>query len=210
VKEYYVERPAEVEVYHHSNGTDVILRKNITQDKDEEGNERWACEEAQVRLVGTVAEASVHADFSRYWAVATGEEPLYDVKQRKIAAMSEACRAAIVAGFDVSLPDGKNHHFSLTVEDQLNMNALFGLMASGAQQVPYHADGEPCIYFSSEDMAVVIQAATAHKTWHESYFNSLKAYINSKRTAATVDAIFYGIDIPAQYQSDVLQTLQKA
>ena len=57
---------------------------------------------------------------------------------------------------------------------------------------------------------MVIQAATAHKTWHESYFNSLKAYINSKRTAATVDAIFYGTAIPAQYQSDVLQTLQEA
>lgn len=210
MKEFYVEHPAEVEVYHHSNGTDAILRKNIVQEQDEEGNERWACDEAQARLAGTVAEASVRANFSMYWAVATGEEPLYDVKQRKIAAMSETCRAAIVAGFDVTLSDGKKHHFSLTVEDQLNMNALFGLMASGAEQVPYHADGEPCSYFSVEDMSIVIQAATAHKTWHESYFNSLKAYINSKRTAATVDAIYYGVEIPEQYQSDVLQTLQKA
>lgn len=210
MKEFYAVCPAEVEVHHHSGCTDIILRKNIAQDKDEEGNDRWACEEAQARLAGTVSEASVHADFSRYWAVATGEEPLYDVKQRKIAAMSEACRAAIVAGFNVALSDGKGHHFSLTVEDQLNMNALFGLMASGAEQVPYHADGEQCAYFSATDMSAVIQAATAHKTWHESYFNSLKTYINSKRTAATVDAIFYGIEIPEQYQSDVLQTLQEA
>lgn len=210
MKEFYAVCPAEVEAHHHSGCTDVILRKNIAQEQDEEGNDRWACDEAQTRISGTVSEASVHADFSRYWAVATGEEPLCDLKQRKIATMSEACRAAIVAGFDVALSDGKSHHFSLTVEDQLNMNALFGLMASGAQQVPYHADGEQCAYFSAPDMTAVIQAATAHKTWHESYFNSLKAYINSKRTAATVDAIFYGIDIPAQYQSDVLQTLQEA
>ena len=207
MKEFYVDKPAEIEVYTHGGCTDIILRKSIAQDADEEGNPRWTCEERQMRQPGTISAESVKADFSIFWAVAGGEEPLNTIKANKTAEMSAACRAAIVAGFDVTLSDGKDHHFSLTVEDQLNLNALFGLLASGAQQVPYHADGETCVYFTAADMQTVVQEATAHKTYHESYFNSLKAYIASKRTAASVDAIEYGTEIPEQYQSDVLKAL---
>lgn len=207
MKEFYVDKPAEIEVYTHGGCTDIILRKSIAQEADEEGSQRWACEERQMRQPGTISAESVKADFSIFWAVAGGEEPLNTIKANKTAEMSAACRAAIVAGFDVTLSDGKDHHFSLTVEDQLNLNALFGLLAAGAEQVPYHADGETCVYFTAADMQTVVQEATAHKTYHESYFNSLKAYIASKRTAAAVNAIEYGTEIPEQYQSDVLKAL---
>lgn len=210
MKEFYVDKPAEIEVYTHGGNTDIIMRKSITQEADEDGNMRWTCEERQMRQPGTVSAESVKADISIIWAVAGGEEPLNTIKANKTAEMSAACRAAIVAGFDVTLSDGKDHHFSLTVEDQLNLNALFGLLATGAEQVPYHADGETCMYFTAADMQTVVQEATAHKTYHESYFNSLKAYIASKRTAASVDAIEYGTEIPEQYQSDVLKALLEA
>lgn len=210
MKEYYVDKPAEIEVYTHGGCTDIILRKSIAQESDEDGNMRWTCEERQMRQPGTISAESVKADFSIFWAVAGGEEPLNTIKANKTTEMSAACRAAIVAGFDVTLSDGKDHHFSLTVEDQLNLNALFGLLATGAEQVPYHADGETCMYFTAADMQTVVQEATAHKTYHESYFNSLKAYIASKRTAASVHAIEYGTEIPEQYQSDVLKTLLEA
>lgn len=210
MKEYYVGKPAEIEVYTHGGCTDIILRKSIAQESDEDGNMRWTCEERQMRQPGTISAESVKADFSIFWAVAGGEEPLNTIKANKTAEMSAACRAAIVAGFDVTLSDGKDHHFSLTVEDQLNLNALFGLLATGAEQVPYHADGETCMYFTAADMQTVVQEATAHKTYHESYFNSLKAYIASKRTAASVHAIEYGTEIPEQYQSDVLKALLEA
>ena len=210
MKEYYVDKPAEIEVYTHGGCTDIILRKSIAQESDEDGNMRWTCEERQMRQPGTISAESVKADFSIFWAVAGGEEPLNTIKANKTAEMSAACRAAIVAGFDVMLSDGKDHHFSLTVEDQLNLNALFGLLATGAEQVPYHADGETCMYFTAADMQTVVQEATAHKTYHESYFNSLKAYIASKRTAASVHAIEYGTEIPEQYQSDVLKALLEA
>lgn len=210
MKEFYVDKPAEIEVYTHGGCTDIILRKSIAQDADEEGNPRWTCEERQMRQPGTISADSVKADFPIFWAVAGGEEPLNTVKANKTAEMSAACRSAIIAGFDVILSDGKDHHFSLTVEDQLNLNALFGLLAAGAEQVPYHADGETCVYYPAADMQTVVQEATAHKTYHESYFNSLKAYIASKRTAASVNAIEYGTEIPEQYQSDVLKALLEA
>lgn len=210
MKECYVVKPADTEVYIHGGGSDIILRKSIQEVTDEESGTRWECDERQFRYDTPVSFATVKSNFSRFWALAGGESPLEDVKAKKIADMSEACRNAIIAGFDVALSDGKTHHFSMTIEDQLNINALYGLLASGMEQVPYHADGEACEYFSAEDFGAIVQAATAHKTYHESYFNSMKSFINSKRTVDTVNAIFYGMEIPAQYQSEVLVALQEA
>ena len=120
-----------------------------------------------------------------------------------------AQRDGIIAGFDVVLSDGKSRHYSMTVEDQLNINSLYGLLAAGMEQVPYHADGDVCEYYTAQDFGLIVQKAAAHKTYQESYFNSLKTYINSKRTAGTVDEIYYGVKIPEQYQSDVLKALQE-
>lgn len=210
MKECYAREPLVVETYTIGGGTDIIMRKNIAMTHDEDGNERWECDERQIRYGSAVSLSEVKANLSRFWALAGGEIPLEEVKEAKISEMSSACREAIIAGFDVVLADGKSRHFSMTVEDQLNINSLYGLLASGMTQVPYHADGEVCEYFSAEDFGIIVQTATAHKTYHESYFNSLKSYITSKRTAASVDAITYGVEIPAQYQSDVLKALQEA
>ena len=92
MKEFYVDKPAEIEVYSHGGATDIILRKNIAQEQDEDGNERWTCEERQVRQLGTISAASVKSDFSGWWAVAGGEEPLDAIKARKAEEMSAACR----------------------------------------------------------------------------------------------------------------------
>ena len=95
MKEYYVDKPAEIEVYTHGGCTDIILRKSIAQESDEDGNMRWTCEERQMRQPGTISAESVKADFSIFWAVAGGEEPLNTIKANKTAEMSAACRAAI-------------------------------------------------------------------------------------------------------------------
>ena len=126
MKECYVVKPADTEVYIHGGGSDIILRKNIQEVPDEEAGTRWECDERQFRYDTPVSFATVKSNFSRFWALAGGESPLEDVKAKKIADMSEACRNAIIAGFDVLLSDGKPHHFSMTIEDQLNINAHVG------------------------------------------------------------------------------------
>lgn len=210
MKENYVLKPAEIEVFTHEGISDIIMRKNIQEVLDDESGAKWECDERQMRTASAVSLSDVKANLSRYWAIAGSEPVLEDVKAEKIRDLSDACHAAITSGFDVVLSDGKVHHFSMTVEDQLNINSLYGLIASGAAQVPYHADGEPCVYFSAEEFAKVAQGATAHKTYHESYYNSLKTFVASKRTEASVKAISYGVEIPEQYQSDVLKALQEA
>lgn len=127
------------------------------------------------------------------------------LKSVKCSAMSEACGETITAGVSVTLSDGESHHFSLTVEDQVNLLSLQALAASGLTAIPYHADGESCKCFSTEDFTTVVTAATAWKTYHESYYNSLRTYINALETAEEIAAVEYGMEIPEQYQSEVLK-----
>ena len=132
------------------------------------------------------------------------------LRSLKIKEMSEKCRASIISGVDVTLSDGAQHHFSLTVEDQLNLVSLSALTMQGQEQIPYHADGEPCRFFSSEDFQAVVAAATEWKTMQESYFNSLKVYIQSVDDAVELAAIEYGAAVPAEYWSTVLEALYQS
>lgn len=130
------------------------------------------------------------------------------LKDARIRDMSTACNAAIVGGVDVVLSDGQKHHFSLSVEDQLNILSLSALLMQGQSEAPYHADGEPCKFFSAADLQTVATAATAWKMHHESYFNSLKAYILSMSSAGEIATVAYGMEIPHEYRSQVLLSME--
>lgn len=121
---------------------------------------------------------------------------------KKIKAMKNACEAAITNGFDVG-----NAHYSLTIQDQLNLITLSGMADAGLDEIPYHADNESCRYFTADEIKAIIAGATAHKTYHTTYFNSLKAYIQSLNDMADIAAVYYGMEIPDYYKSDVLKDL---
>lgn len=123
------------------------------------------------------------------------------------AAMREACAAAITGGVDVTLGDGQTCHFSLTIEDQMNLISLQSMVDAGAEAVPYHADGEECRYYSAEDFHTITQAATMWKLYQESYFNSLRGYIQSLESEDELEAVQYGMEIPEAFQTDVLRQL---
>lgn len=134
-----------------------------------------------------------------------------DITQEEvIAAMSDACNQAIVSGVDVTLSDGGTYHFGLSIEDQINMMNLQSMVLSGAESVPYHADGAGCRYYSADDFNKIAEAATAWKLYHESYFNSLREYIKSLDTNEELGNVEYGMEIPEEYQTDVLQQLTGA
>ena len=135
---------------------------------------------------------------------------LEEIKTQKISEMSTACNTTITNGFDVDLSTGKEH-FSLKVEDQLN---LFGKQAQISQNVStinegkgyeYHQDGEYCKYYSLEDMLLIINTATAYKSYHTTYCNSLFRWIEQMNTKEDVNTVYYGIEIPEEYQSEVLK-----
>ena len=129
------------------------------------------------------------------------------VRTSKIAEMSNTCRATIEGGFDLELR-GEIHHFSLDTQDQLNLISL-SVMAQTQELIPYHADGESCIFYTAEEIQQIVTTATTFKIYHTTYYNALKGYINSLETIEKISAIVYGTPIPEEYKTDVLKALEE-
>ena len=115
----------------------------------------------------------------------------------------------IYNGVSVTLTDGTTEHFALTEHDQLNLFGKQSQLAAGVDQLEYHADGQPCRYYSAADMQTIIAAAMWHVSYHTTYCNALNMWISGCETAEDVQAIYYGADVPAEYQSEVLQAYLK-
>lgn len=138
--------------------------------------------------------------------VPTPPELLAAAQVAKRSEMSAACEQAIYGGVDVTLADGTTEHFSLTEHDQLNLFGKQAQLAAGMEQLEYHADGQPCRYYSAADMQAIIQAAMWHVSYHTTYCNAVNMWTSGCQTADEVQAIFYGANVPEEYQSEVLQT----
>ena len=127
-------------------------------------------------------------------------------RNTKINEMSNICRQTIEEGFDLEIRD-EIRHFSLDTQDQLNLISL-SIMAQTQSLIPYHADGEECIFYTNEEINEIVETANAFRIYHTTYYNALKNYINALESIADISAIEYGIDIPEEYQTDVLKALQ--
>lgn len=124
------------------------------------------------------------------------------VKQLKLAALSNACHQAIENGFDV-----ESEHYSLSAYDQLNIATLSSLIANGKTEVLYHADGKPVEYYSASRFKLIAEMAAYHIWYHTTYYNTLKAYVNSLENEKDILAIQYGDEIPEEYQTAILKNL---
>ena len=140
------------------------------------------------------------------------ENPIEEItvefmREAKINEMSSTCHNIIENGFDLELR-GEIHHFSLTTQDQLNLISLSS-MAQTQSLIPYHADGEECIFYTSEEIGEIVATATSFKIYHTTYYNALKGYINALDSVEAIGAITYGTEIPEEYKSDVLKALEQ-
>lgn len=129
------------------------------------------------------------------------------VKDRKIEYMSYLCNQTIEKGIKVILSDGELHTFALTEKDQTNLMGRLTQINAGALQVSYHADNDICVYYSAEDMMKIIQTSMFYIDFQTTYFNSLKHYINSMDNLINVSSVYYGMEIPEEYQSEPLKDL---
>ena len=123
------------------------------------------------------------------------------VRDIKIKELSLECNKAITAGFDLELSDGEQHHFSMSLEDQANLNTASMQILGGDEEIPYHADGEEYKMFSSEDMISVIGAANQHKLKELAYFGCLKTWVSGLVRIKSIQEVKYGDEIPKRYQS---------
>ena len=130
---------------------------------------------------------------------------LAELQVAKKAEVAAACEQAIYRGVSVTLADGDIEHFSLTEHDQINLFGKQAQLAAGADQLEYHADGQPCRYYSATDMQSIIQAAMWHVSYHTTYCNAINMWIAGCQEQEEVTEIFYGADVPEEYQSEVLR-----
>lgn len=130
---------------------------------------------------------------------------LEEVKLWKKNEISTACEKIIHDGIDVVMPDGSVEHFSLESNDQINLFGKQAQLAAGVTQLEYHQDGHPCRYYTAEEMRLIIKEAMEHVSYHTTYCNAMNMWIAGAETVEEVNAIFYGADIPEEYQSEVLK-----
>lgn len=133
------------------------------------------------------------------------EPTLVELQAAKKQEISQACEQTIYSGVSVTLADGSSEHFALTEHDQLNLFGKQVQLAAGAEQLEYHSDGQPCRYYSAADMQTIITTAMWHVSYHTTYCNALNMWVAGTETADDLQQIFYGANVPEQYQSEVLK-----
>jgi hypothetical protein len=133
------------------------------------------------------------------------------IKERKIAELSGACEANIVVGIDVDTTMGVEH-FSLEITDQIEITNQFNEVLAGATQVLYHADGAGgnCRLFTAQEMTDIAIAVKSHVTYHKTYFNELKAWVNRCATVEAVTAIAYGASLPEDLDNHLVSLVGKS
>ena len=129
---------------------------------------------------------------------------LEEVKTQKKGEISVARENTIHSGIDVKIGE-EWEHFSLQTNDQINLFGKQYQLTNGATSVEYHQDGFPCKYYSAEDMMKIITAAMEWVSYHTTYCNALNMWIAGAASKDEVNTIYYGADIPEEYQSEVLK-----
>ena len=129
------------------------------------------------------------------------------VKEQKIASLRKDCDNAILNGVDVILADGFEYHFSMTIQDQLNLNAICSMIERGETNIIYHADGEPYRQFSNQEILDIVTAAYNNRVYQTVYYSCLKEYVNSLDNMIDVNQIVYGVAIPENFQSETLKAM---
>ena len=106
------------------------------------------------------------------------ENPTIDyIRSSKIAELKSACNKAITNGIDVKLSDGETRHFSMSLEDQINLLTMAYLSDESV--------------YSTEDMKTIIAEINAFKNRHIAKFKKLKDRVSSLNTIQEVSAVNY-------------------
>ena len=106
------------------------------------------------------------------------ENPTIDyVRSSKISELKHDCNKAITNGVDIKLSDGETRHFSMSLEDQINLLTMAYL-------------GDESVY-STKDMKTIITETNAFKNCHIAKFKQLKDRVNSLNTIQEVSAVNY-------------------
>lgn len=131
-----------------------------------------------------------------------------DARKEKYQEIATACEQTIYAGVDVSTSSGVEH-FSLTEKDQINLFGKKMQLLAGEEKLEYHEDGQPCKYFSAADMQNIVDRAMFFVSYNTTYCNAMNMWIKSIKKPGDLDQIKWGMEIPEEFQNEVLKDYMK-
>lgn len=198
---------------------DVWLRANQKiVPETEEKSRSYEADEIFCRVIADeISEEEIKSDFDFWFEQLKTEDDGASADKLSIAnfamnkkeELSKVCESTIYAGVDVELSTG-TEHFSLTVKDQINLFGKQAQLLTGAERLEYHNDGQPCKYYSADDMMTIITATMQFVSYHTTYCNSLFVWLKGCTKASEMAEITYGAAVPVEYRSIVLNDYLKA
>lgn len=123
---------------------------------------------------------------------------LDEIKDEKIAELSELCHDAIYTGVTLLIDDAEET-FSYTIEDQANIKEAWNYAKASNLAVPYHANGGNCKLYTLEQITKIYVAEQINLTQQTTYFNQLKMYISSLDNIEDVEKVAYGQELTGTY-----------
>lgn len=129
---------------------------------------------------------------------ATQPNPLDELKQSKITALSEACEKTIYNGLELELSEGKEH-FEYKNQDQTNIKAMFDAVVFGAEKYPYQSEDGNCRVYTAQDIITLYTSLEGLRTAQLTYYHQLKDLVNTLETAEEINAVTYGQPLEGEY-----------
>lgn len=133
----------------------------------------------------------------------TEEAPITDdimtlLRIGKLNELRNICNNAIETGVDVKTSNSGDvtEHFSLDSYDQNNITNMFYSVMAGVEEYPYHADGKECTTYTKADIVAIYVAAQTLITYHTTYNNMLRIWVNRTTDVETLAGITYGMELP--------------
>ena len=113
--------------------------------------------------------------------------------------LSSTCHQLIENGIDFN-----EEHYSLTYTDQMNLSKLASVaMMTPQTPIFYHSDGNLCRQFTPEEILQLSQMAVAWISYHTTYFNFAKAYIESLSDFSEIALFKYGMSLDGDLQTQM-------
>jgi len=130
---------------------------------------------------------------------------LEEIKAEKKQEIYSAYNADVAAGVDVELSNG-TQHFPLQGEDrEFLMGKQLELSGSDAEMISYQDSDNHCMLISRNDMQKIITEALTYVNVKTTYRNNLCEWVDQCEAKEEVGKIFYGADIPEEYQNEVFK-----
>lgn len=130
--------------------------------------------------------------------------PLSEIINDKLAELSEACEADIIAGITLTTEDGVERHFAGDEQDQINIDQVLKACKDGAPGWLYQSEGEEgqageCFWCTAADAKKISNGLAIDKTKKRTYHNLLKKYVLSLTTVEEVVAVQWGQPLTGQW-----------